>query len=379
MPAPTFRPPAGYYQADDVNYPQRPAAIGGITDLLGNPAGRGSNMMGDPYTDEEMAATANAPLMKAPGVPLPPPSADPATRAAVTRLQPSRTSAFSSRDAQALQSLDPRALAEAQSLADLDKPKTMTGEFGGKKFEMTPNARVDRNALAGLYNKYQAKQGQERQDAVRTQEQGGRERIVSIPGEQATKRREMELGTEERLAGKKIEADAPGRAADIAAKQAQTASVTGAEGRAQAQAARQPSPQQEAIDQALAEAQASPFAATPAGRARIMALHKISTAGKAMPPEASAAVAEGAAPPAPDIGEATAAIMADPGMAQLIEQAKSTKPGVFTGSQGRQTNAAARTLAERAIRARLARSGMAPDEAQAFITSILGPSQTYRL
>ncbi len=64
--------------------------------------------------------------------------------------------------------------------------------------------------------------------------------------------------------------------------------------------------------------------------------------------------------------------MADPGMAAIIARAKETEPGLVTGSRGRQTNAAARQLAERAIRARLARSGASPEDVQSAITSILG-------
>ena len=287
----------------------------------------------------------------------------------VTTLQPSRTAAFSRADAQALHALDPRALEEARGVAALPEstPAKMTGSFGGKSFEMQPSARVDRNALAKLYAAAQERKGQERQDSVRAQEQGGKLALVEAPGKQLTDRRKMELEAEERITGKKLEADAPGRAADIAAKNAQTAAVTGGETRAQAQAARQKTPEQEAIDTALAEAQASPFAQTPEGRARIAALAKRSTTGQAVPESA-----EGVAGPGPDIGQATAEIMADPGIAAIIARVKETTPGVFTGSQGRQTGAAARQLAERAIRARLARSGVSPDEAQQVITSILG-------
>lgn len=289
----------------------------------------------------------------------------------VTRLEPSRTSAFSGRDAQSLATLDPRALEEANKIAALDQPKKMTGSFGGKSFEMTPAARVGRNQLAEIYNKYQGVKGQERQDAVRGQEQAGKERIVGIPGEQATKRREMELGTEERLAGKKFESEAPVRAAEIAAKQAQTAATTGAEGRAQAQAARQPSPQQESIDAALAQAQASPFATTPAGRAQIMALYKMSTAGKAMPPDQAGTVAEGVAGPPAGVSD----IAADPGIASLIERARgsqtSTIGGFLPGAGERTATAtAAKNVAIRAIRAKAAQQGWTPDEVNEYVRSI---------
>ncbi len=362
-------PGSGYYDAENVNYPRKPSFIGGIVDSAGNPAGVGSNMMGDPYSEEEISAASRAPLMKAPGVPLSPMGQG--GTPGVTTLQPSRTQPFSRADAQALHALDPRALAEAKAMAALPEstPAKMTGSFGGKSFEMQPSARVDRNALAKLYAAAQERKGQERQDSVRAQEQGGRERIVSIPGEQATKRRGMELETEERITGKKLEGEAPERAARIAASQAQTAAATGAEGRAQAQAARQPSPQQEAIDAALAEAQASPFAQTPEGRARIAALAKRSTAGQAVPESVA-----GVAGPLPDVGQAAAEVMADPGIAAIIARAKETTPGMFTGGQGRQTGAAARQLAERAITARLTRAGVSPEDIQAVITSALGAS-----
>lgn len=293
-----------------------------------------------------------------------------------TVLQPSRTQAFSTRDAQSLAAVDPRALQEANALAALDKPKTMTGTFGGRSFEMTPSARVDRNALARLYAQAQERKGQEREDSVRGQVAKNAQDLVRIPGDQGIKKREMELGTEERITGKKLEADAPARAADIAAKNAQTAAITGGETRAQAQAARQPTPQQEAIDAAYAQAVASPFAQTPEGRKRIAALYRQSTAGKALPPEDAAMAAEGAAGPGPDIGAAAAEVMADPGIAAIIARVKETKPGMISGSRDRQTNVAARALAERAIKARLARSGVTPEEAQEIVVSILGPNDT---
>jgi hypothetical protein len=292
-----------------------------------------------------------------------------------TVLQPSRTTAFSGRDAQALQTLDPRALEEARGLAALDQPKKMTGSFGGQSFEMTPAARVDRNALAGIYNKFQTKQGQERQDSVRAQEQGGKERIVSIPGEQATKRREMELGTEERLAGKKFEADAPERAARIASSQAQTAAVTGAEGRAQAQAARQPSPQLEAVERSLAESKASPFAQTPDGRARIMAMERIAAQMRGMSPESAEAVATGSAGPAAD---PVSVLESDENVQKIIADAASKKGAwslnPFSGfnSEGRRSGMAARKLAESSIRRAAQKYGMSPEEVQQYIQSKLG-------
>lgn len=354
--------PAGYYDVPGLPYPGRP----GIPQPR-IPAVDPNDLLATAAAEQSGAAVPGT-MSGAPGAR--PMMGDPS----VIRLAPSRTMPFSRADAQALAALDPRALQEAQAVAAVDQPKTMTATFGGQKYEMTPSARVDRNVLARLYAQAQERKGQERQDAVRGQEQAGRERLVSIPGQEATKRRELELGAEERIAGKKLEAEAPERAARIASTQAQTAATSGAEQRAAAEAARRPTPQQEAIDAALAQAEASPFAQTPEGRKRIAALYRQSTAGKALPPEEAALAAEGAAGPGPDIGTAAAEVMADPGISALIERAKQSEPGMFTGSRGRQTSAAARRLAESAVRARLQRAGVSQEEADALITSILGPS-----
>lgn len=293
-----------------------------------------------------------------------------------TVLQPSRTTAFSGRDAQALQTLDPRALEEARSLAALDQPKKMTGTFGGQSFEMTPAARVDRNRLAGIYDKYLGLKGQERQDAVRAQEQGGRERIVSIPGEQATKRREMELGTEERIAGKKIEAEAPVRAADIAAKGAQTAAVSGAETRAAATAARQATPEQEAADALYERLTTGPFAQTAQARAAAAQIFPKTSFARGVPAEAIPGAAAATGPQPADVGTAISSIAADPAIAALIERAKGTKPGFFTGAEGRTTNVAARKVARAAIMAKARQAGVPESEIQDYIVSVLGPDAT---
>lgn len=302
-----------------------------------------------------------------------PPRRDAATQEAITRLQPGRTQAFSGRDAQALQTLDPRALDEARSAASLDQPKTITGSFGGRSFEMTPAARVDRNVLAQIYNKYLQKQGEERQDTVRGSEQAHKERIVTIPGQQATDRAKIQAEAAANEAKAAREFTRPEQEARIAASQAQTAGATAEAGRKAQEFAERVTPQQKAIDDALAAARNSPFAQTPAGRTAIMELEKRSSLGKQLPPDAAAAVAEGTNQPQ-DIGTIAAEVMADPGINALIARAKETEPGMFTGSRGRQTGAAARILAERAIRARLQRAGASPDEAQALITSILGTS-----
>lgn len=353
--------PADYYRVPGVPYPampRQPRPPVDPNDLLRDTtmdadAGMGAQPPRDPYM-------ANLP-------PRPQAQAAPA----VTTLSPGRTTPFSRADAQALAALDPRALEQAKALAAMPEstPAKITGSFGGKNFEMQPAARVDRNALARLYAGMQQKQGQERQDAVRGQEQSGRERLVTIPGEQLTNRRKMELESEERITGKKLEGEAPERAARIAQTQAQTAAVSGAETRAQAQAARQQTPQQEAIDTALAEAQASPFAQTPEGRARIAALAKQSTVGKVVPD--SAATAGG---PAPD---PIAALESDEGVQKIIADAKSKSswslnPATGFGADVRASRAAARNLAQSAIRRAAAKYGMAPEEIQQYIQSKLG-------
>lgn len=364
--------PAGYYQVPGLPYPGRPG--------IPQPAVDPNDLIATAAAEQDAARTAMRPdagiSAMAPRDPfmtsLPP--RQPAVTQTVTRLAPGRTTPFSRADAQALAALDPRALNEATALAALPEstPAKITGSFGGQSFEMQPSARVDRNALARLYAQAQERKGQERQDDVRRQEQGGRERIVSIPGEQQTKRTELELGAKERMAGAEREATAPERAAKIKALEADTAAGTAKAGREQQEFTERITPEQKAIDDELAAAQASPFASTPAGQARIRALQSRSTVGKTLPPAEAAAVASGGVPQQ-DIGTATAEALADPGIAALIKRAQETEPGFFTGSRGRQTGTAARLLAERAIRARLQRAGASPEDIAAAITSILKP------
>jgi hypothetical protein len=322
-------------------------------------AGVGAAPPRDPY----MANLPPAP----PKTPMAPP---------VTTLTPGRQTPFSRADAQALAALDPRSLAEAKAIAAMPEstPAKITGSFGGKSFEMQPSARVDRNALARLYSQGQERRGQERTDDVRKQEQGGRERIVSIPGEQLGKRREMELATEERLAGKKIEAEAPVRAADIAAKGAQTAAVTGAEGRAQAEAARKPSPAQEALERRLEAARANPIQ-TAETRAQLEDLERQVLVGRGLPAEQAVAAAKGSAGPAQD---PIAAIESDERLQKIIADAASKKGAwsvnPFSGfnAEGRRSGAAARELAKSAINRAAQKYGMSPEEVQQYIQSKLG-------
>ncbi len=110
--------PAGYYEVPGLPYPRKPMPqtqtdpnrnrdlLGNVADVAMEPdMGVGAQPPRDPYMDSLPKATPQ----------------DAATRAAVTRLQPSRTTPFSGRDAQALAGLDERALAEANKLADLIK------------------------------------------------------------------------------------------------------------------------------------------------------------------------------------------------------------------------------------------------------------------
>lgn len=295
---------------------------------------------------------------------------DRSTRAAMTRLQPSRTTPFSSRDAQALAGLDRRALDEARALAALDEPKAMTATFGGQTFGMTPAQRVDRNELAQIYNKFQGKLAEERQDKVRGEGFRHQQEIVSIPGRQGIEKRGMELASDERQGAAERAFKAPTRDSDIAARAAGTAAVTGAEARAQTEHGERINPEQQVIDEALAAAQASPFATTPAGRARIAALYKLSTVGKRVPAEAQEAAAGTGAPDAASV--AITEVANDPAINALIERAKKTEPGVFTGGQGRATGAAARRVAASAITARLRQAGVPDAEIQDYITSALG-------
>ncbi len=339
-------------------------------DLLGNVI--------DPAMEPDMGAGSAPP--RDPYMASLPPMNAPAQAQQVTRLTPGRQTPFSRADAQALRALDPRALDEARAMAAEPEaiPAKITGSFGGQNFEMQPSARVDRNALAKLYAQGIERKGQERQDAVRGQEQAGKERIVTIPGQQLNEREKMRIEGEGKNLASKQEFERPERDARVASSQSAT-NIAGQEaGRKGQEFAERITPEQAAIDAAYEKAIASPFATTPAGRAAIKSLQPQTTAGRRLPAQANDALAEGQAP-APDIGTAAAEVMADPGIAALIQRAKESEPGVMTGSRGRATGAAARQLAERAIRARLARAGASPEEAQQLITSVLGSSQTYRL
>ncbi len=292
-----------------------------------------------------------------------------ASAASPTVLQPGRTAPFSGRDAQSLAILDPRALQEAQGLAALDQPKKMTGSFGGKSFEMTPSARVDRNRLGQIYQKYLGQQAEEKAGKMRAEAQAGKEKLLSIPGQQLTERRGMELGTEERLAGKKFEAEAPERSARIASSQAQTAATTGAESRAAATAARTPSPEQEAADKLYDQLTTGPFAQTTQARAAAANLLPRTSYGRGAGPQATEAAAALNQPGAVED------IASDPAIAGLIERAKAAKPGTvggfLPGAAGRAaTGTAAKNVAIRAIRAKALQQGWDQPQIDEYVRSL---------
>lgn len=256
------------------------------------------------------------------------------TKPSVTTITPDRQTPFSRSDAQALAALDPRALDDANALAARPEsmPRMITGknETTGESFQMQPTARVDRNALAKLYAGAQERKGQERQDSVRGQEQAGKERLVGIPGQQLNERDKYRVDSEERVTGKKLEADAPGRAADIAGKNAQTAAVTGGEARAQAGAARQPNQEKLALIEKVLEAKrSSPFATTSQGRSDIAAVEKMlaSMSGVDLPPA-----------PAQNGGginiAGVDAVMADPGVEDLMKKIEGSAQGTMLNSPG---------------------------------------------
>lgn len=358
--------PTGYYRTPGVPYPRPPTDPNRNRDLLGNVI--------DPAMEPDMGSRTADPATAMAMQKLTATAPSPAPSAAPTVLQPSRTSAFSRSDAQSLQGLDPRALEEARAMAAMPEAqsKPMTGTFGGKSFTMQPAARVDRNALAGVYQKYLTKQGQEREDAVRAQEQSGKERIVSIPGEQATQREKLRLESGERVAGADREFKAPERDANVAAKQAQTAAAVGQEARTQQQFGEEFTPETKAADRLYEQLTTGPFAQTAQARAAAKAIFPRTSYAAGVAPEEAAVASEAMGQPAP-AGDAFAEIEGDPGIARLIERAKTSEPGFFTGPGGRATGAAARKVAEAAIAGRLRARGVPEDQIRDYITSALGP------
>ncbi len=283
-----------------------------------------------------------------------------------TVLQPSRTSAFNARDAQSLSILDPRALAEANAQAALDQPKKMTGTFNGQSFEMTPSQRVGRDQLAQIYGKYQGIQSREAKAKELADAQSGRERLVSIPGEQGIKKRGMELESEERQGGAERAFKAPTRDADIAAKTAGTAATIGAEKRTQTEHGERVPANQAAIDEQYAKLAASPFAQTPSVRELLKQLAPQTTTGRAAPGQAGA-IADAAAP-AKSVSEVGSAMLEDPIISAAIKRAKAVKSGHWSGVQGRRDSAAAQQLLNRSVADFASRHGIDPGELRPFLS-----------
>lgn len=324
----------GFYDVPGLPYPKRPSVSEDPNfDLLGN-----------------RVATAGPPtgtMSGAPGAQVS--MQDPS----VIRLAPGRQTPFSRADAQALASLDPRALDEANRLAALpeSQPATMTATVGGQRYEMTPRARVDRNALARLYSQAQERKAQERQDAVRGQEQAGKERLVSIPGQQATERAKIEAEAKTKLAEGERIAAAPERRAKVASMEADTAAATAKAARDAQTFSQQPTQAQTAADEEYNRIASSPFATTPEARAQMARLRPFTTAGKNLPSQALAGAEDVGAP---DSATIMAQVADDPAVKRLLEQVTRASAGFFPNAANR---TAANALATRLIRERLQRAG----------------------
>ncbi len=343
---PSYQPPAGFYQAPNVNYPQRPSAIGGIVDEMGLPNGVGSNMMSDPYSEEEIAASTKAPLMKAPGVPLPPLQAP----SGPTVLTPSRQTPFSRADAQALAALDPRSLAEAKGIAALPEstPAKMTGSFGGQSFEMQPSARVDRNVLARLYAQGTERKGQERQDTVRGLEQGGAERLAAVPGKNAVDLARQQGSNQLANIGAEGQIQAPTRAANIRKSDQEVAGMAGNENRTQQQFAQANSPEARrrgANDTAMRLLTEAGSANDPQGQAALAALAGEGTVGSQLGANAPAFAKAVSQPSAEGQFDAYSALLNDPQITKAIDTVKANKQGFFSsGARTDKQNAAINNL-----------------------------------
>ncbi len=326
-----YQPPAGFYQATNVNYPQRPSAIGGIVDEMGLPNGVGSNMMSEPYSEEEIATTAKAPLMKAPGVPLPPLQAP----SGPTVLTPGRQTPFSRADAQALAALDPRSLAEAKDIAALPEstPAKMTGSFGGQSFEMQPSARVDRNVLARLYAQGMERQGEERRDAIRAQAQSGAESLARIPVQGAVDLAKQQGSDKIGAINAEGAIQAPTRAANIRKSDQEATGIAGTERRTQSLFDLSNSPaeqQRKSADDAIKTMQASGLDKTPQGRQTIAALMALSSAGSRLPDAAKASFATAASQTNPGVKfEAARGFTQDPEVQRLIASINAGKQGLL--------------------------------------------------
>ncbi len=329
--------PTGYYKVPGLPYPatQQPARQpADPMDLLRDKsmdadAGVGTAPPRDPYM-------ANLPPVP-PKTPMAPP---------VTTLTPGRQTPFSRADAQALAALDPRALAEAKNIAAMPEstPAKITGSIGGKSFEMQPTARVDRNALARLYSQAIERQGQERQDAVRSQIQGGNERIAAIPGKSAVDLAKQQGSDKIGAINAEGAIQAPTRAANIAKSDAETAALGGKERRAQGEFDRTNDPKERqraaAID-ALAKLEASGFDKTPEGRKTAASLRAL--AGSQLPSDVAQSVAQSSSGTSPqDEFAAVEEFTASPEVARIIGEIQKNKQGMFYSTARRKGSEANR-------------------------------------
>lgn len=352
--------PADYYQVPGLPYPQRPQPPRqpvDPNDLLRDTAmdadvGMGAQSPRDPYM-------ANLPPRQPTGP----------TAPSVTTIAPGRTTPFSRADAQALAALDPRALEQAKALAAMPEstPRMMTGrnETTGESFQMQPSARVDRNALARLYAGMQQKQSQERQDAVRAQEQGGKERLATIPGESAVKLAEQQGKDKIGAITAEGEVQAPTRQANIAKSNAEIAALQGKEKRDQGTYDKANDPNEKAKADAMAaitQLEASGLDKTTEGRKTKAALLRIARPG--LPAEAADAAS---AMNPQDALAATQEFAADPEAARLIADIQKNKQGVFSSNERWQKKNASRRALDAYINRYAAAKGIPAEDLRAQI------------
>lgn len=335
-------------------------------DLIGNvidPAmepdrGIGSAPPRDPYTAS-----------------LPPVSGPASSAPAVTRLSPGRTTPFSRADAQALAALDPRSLQEAKDIAALPEstPAQMTATFGGKSFSMQPSARVDRNVLARLYGQGVERKGQERQDAVRGQIQTGNESLARIPGQNAVDLAKQQGQDKIGAINAEGAIQAPTREANVAKSNAEVAAMTGKEKRDQGAYDRANDPverQLKAEEEALARAEASPFASTPVGRADIAARRAFILTRRGVP-EADAAKLAADIPDPEASMKAVGDFMADPQTTAIMADIKNNQQGLTTNRTRGAKQAAARQVLENHIANYAKAKGADPEQLRTQLQSQL--------
>lgn len=327
----------GFYEVPGLPYPRAPAPARPPVDPM--------DLLRDTSMDADAGVGAQPPRDPyMANLPPAPPKTPMAPR--VTTLAPSRTSPFSRADAQALAALDPRALDEAKNIAAMPEstPAKITGSFGGQSFEMQPAARVDRNALARLYSQAVERKGQERQDAVRSQVQGGNERIAAIPGKSAVDLAKQQGADKIGAIQAEGAIQAPTRAANIAKSDAEIAALAGKEKRAQGEFDRANDPRERQRAQALdsiAQLQASGFDKTPEGRKTIAALRAL--AGTQLPADVAQSVAQASSGASPqDEFAAVEEFTASPEVARIIGEIQKNKQGMFYSSTRRKGSEANR-------------------------------------